>query len=148
MGISGHAFWLWFGLLLPTIASEALAQVTPPKIVMSFGAPSIPLNGGTTVTFVVTNPGTATLNNVGFTDALPAGLIVATPNGLNGACGSGMIRADMGSNTVMLSGFTATAGASCTFSVNVTATTVGTKYNQVTVSSNQGTGNTSYAVVQ
>src|SRR5262249_10496821 len=68
------------------------SPVTAPTIAKTFGASSIVLNGTTTLTFALSNPGaTTTLNNVSFTDTLPAGLLVATPNGLSGSCGNGTI---------------------------------------------------------
>jgi uncharacterized repeat protein (TIGR01451 family) len=124
-------------------------QATPPTITKSFNPTSIALNGTTTLSFALTNPNaSATLNNIGFSDTLPAGLVVATPNGLTGTCGGGTIAATTGSGTVSLSGATIAASGSCTLSVNVTGTTTGTKNNSVQVSStNGGNGNTANASV-
>src|SRR5205085_7348664 len=113
----------------------------------------IPLNGTTSLSFTVTNPNTlASLSGVAFTDSLPAGLVVATPNGLTGTCGSGTITAVAGSGSISLSGGTLTAspaaGSSCTFSVNVTGTTAGVKNNSVQVTSTEGgSGNTANASI-
>jgi uncharacterized repeat protein (TIGR01451 family) len=63
---------------------------TPPTITKSFGTGSINVGGTTTMTVSVNNPGTnlATgLPNVSWTDTLPAGLVVGTPNGLTSNCG-------------------------------------------------------------
>ena len=131
-------------------ASANLMVASPPSIVKTFGAASIGLGGSTSLTFTITNPvvnGTA-LTGIAFTDNLPAGLVVATPNALNGSCG-GVVTAAAGSASVVLSGGTIAASGSCTFSVNVAAITAG---NQVNVtgsvsSANGGTGNTATASI-
>jgi MYXO-CTERM domain-containing protein len=79
-----------------------------------------------------------TLTGVAFTDTLPPGLVVATPNGLTGSCGSS-VTATAGSSSISLSGGMIPAGASCLFVVNVTGTTVGDKLNTTgTVTSSEG----------
>ena len=81
------------------------------------------------MTFTLTNPNAATaLTGVGFTDALPAGLVVATPNGLANTCG-GTVTATAGSGSISLTSATLAGAATCSFSVNVTGTTAGTKNN-------------------
>ena len=78
-------------------ASASLAVIAPPTIAKAFGTPSILVNGTTTLTFTLTNPNAGTaLTGVGFTDTLPAGLVVATPNGLASTCG-GTVTAVAGS---------------------------------------------------
>jgi uncharacterized repeat protein (TIGR01451 family) len=128
-------------------ATASITVLTPLTIAKAFGASAIPVGGTTTLTFTITNPDTTTTQTgIAFTDSLPAGLVVATPNGLSGSCGSGTITATAGSGTVSLSGATLAASSSCSFSVNVTGTSSGGKNNSVTVSSNEaGTGNTANA---
>jgi uncharacterized repeat protein (TIGR01451 family) len=131
-------------------AAANLTVASPPAIAKAFGAAKIPLNGSTTLTFTVNNSAvnTVPLTGVSFTDALPAGLAVSTPNGLTGTCGGGAITAVGGSSSVSLAAATLGAGGSCTFAVNVTGTAAGVQNNSVTVSSsNAGTGNTSNASV-
>src|SRR6185295_1846198 len=108
----------------------------------------IPLNGTTSLTFTITNPNTSlALTGIAFTDNLPAGLVVATPNGLSNTCG-GTVTAVAGSGTISLSGGTIAQSASCTISVNVQGTTAGPKTNSVQVTSTEGgTGNTSTASI-
>jgi hypothetical protein len=119
----------------------------PPAISTSFGASTLTLHASTSLSFTINNPNSGTaLGGVAFTDTLPSGLVVATPNGLTGSCGGGTITATAGASSVALSGATLAALGSCTFSLNLTASSGGTKSNSVTVSSsNAGTGNTATA---
>ena len=81
------------------------------------------------LTFTLTNPDAAfALTGVGFTDALPAGLVVATPNGLTSTCG-GTVTAIAGSGSVALANGGLLAGDSCTIGLNVTGVTAGVKNN-------------------
>jgi hypothetical protein len=128
------------GSFAPTIA--------PPTIAKSFGAASIAINTSTSLGFTLTNPNaSASLSNVAFTDTLPAGLVVATPNGLTGSCGGGTITATAGSASVSLSGATLAGAGSCTFGVNVTGTALGTQANVTSAvdSTEGGTGSTASA---
>jgi hypothetical protein len=70
-----------------------------------------------------------TLSGIGFVDHLPAGLVVATPNGLTGDCGVGSIAATSGSASITLSDASLAPGASCTFAINVTGVEAGTQQN-------------------
>jgi hypothetical protein len=131
-------------------ASLTVAAAIPPTIGKAFGATALNPNASTGLTFSVSNPNSsANLTGVGFTDTLPDGLVVATPNGLTGSCGGGTITATAGSNTISLAGATLAAGATCTFSVNVTATAPGTKVNTTSAvtSTEAGPGNTATATV-
>ena len=137
--VAGHSF---------QGAAYVFAVVVPPSLQKAFGASSIPLNGSTSLSFTVTNPnGSRALSGVGFTDSLPAGLVVSSPNGSSGSCGSGTVTATAGSGSVSLSGGTIAAGADCSFSVNVTGTSAGVKNNTTgnVTSTEGGTGNTASA---
>jgi hypothetical protein len=107
--------------------------VAPPTITKAFADSELQLLGPsntTALSFTITNPNAAvTLPDIAFTDTLPGGLIVSTPNGLTGSCGGGTITAGAGSSSISLSGATLAGGASCTFSVNVTATAIGVQTN-------------------
>ena len=106
------------------------ATLTAPSISKSFGADTMPVNGTSSLSFTITNPNASSaLHGVAFSDTLPAGLVVATPNGLTGSCGGGTITAVAASGSVSLSGATLAGGANCTFSVNVQGTTAGDKDN-------------------
>jgi uncharacterized repeat protein (TIGR01451 family) len=127
-------------------SNASITIVGPPTLTKAFGAASVALNGTTTLTFTVTNPNTSnTLSGVAFTDNLPAGLIISTPNGQTGSCGAGTITATQGTNLISLSGGTLAANGSCTFAVNVTGTAAGAKNNTTgaITSTEGGTGTTS-----
>ena len=111
-------------------ASASLTVVGPPTIAKAFGRRASSSNGTTSLTFTLTNPNAGiALTGVGFTDTLPAGLVVATPNGLTGACGGGTITATAGATAIGLAGATIAEGASCAFAINVLAVATGVQAN-------------------
>src|SRR5262249_9742323 len=106
-----------------TAQASAVVTVTnpvAPVITKAFGSASIPLNGSTSLSFTIQNNNTIALTGVAFTDALPAGLVVATPNNLSGSCGSGVITATQNTGVISLSGGSIAASSSCNFQVDVT----------------------------
>ena len=126
-------------------------MIAPPaNFTKSFGAPTIPLNGSTSLTFNLANINSGTtLHGIAFSDTLPAGLTVSTPNGLGGSCGGGTITAIAGTGVVSLSGAALAPGTPCSFSVNVTGTAAGVQ-NNVTgnvTSTEGGSGSTASASV-
>ena len=128
------------------IGTIAVLPLAPPTITKDFGTAVIQVGTSTTLSFVI-NAAQA-LSNVSFTDTLPAGLVVATPNGFVTTCSSGTVTATAGSSTVSLTGLAFPAAGACMVQVNVTGVTSGTKVNSVTVTdSNAGGGNTSTATL-
>ena len=107
-------------------AGRAFAQ-QPPSFAKTFGSPfPIPVHGSTSLTFTVDAFLNAfTITGLAFTDALPAGLVISTPNGLVNFCG-GTVAATSGSNTIALSGGFVNPMDGCHLIVNVTATSIGT----------------------
>src|SRR3954468_23151 len=114
-------------------ATPGFAVQFPPQLSKSFATSTIHQGDTTTLTFVVYNPEpNDSLTNVGFTDNLPPGLVVAALPHLSGptpGC-TGVLTATAGSGSVSLSGGTVPDGGySCSWSVDVTATTAGAKHN-------------------
>jgi uncharacterized repeat protein (TIGR01451 family) len=107
-------------------------SVIPPTITKVFGDSELQLlgpSGTTTLSFTITNPAPTTLMGIGFTDTLPPGLVVSTPDKFTGSCDGGMITEMAGSNSISLSGATLDPGATCIFSLSVTATALGIQTN-------------------
>lgn len=129
--------------------TNGYTYATAPAIAKAFKAATIPVGGSTLLTLTITNSNAgAILIGVGFTDNLPAGLLVASTPNLNNTC-SGTATAKPGTQLVSLSGGTLGAGGSCTVSVNVTGTTVGnwTNITGNVSSTNGGAGNTASAAI-
>src|SRR5262249_18601158 len=130
-----------------TSNTATVKVVAPPTISKAFGAANISLNGTTTVTFTITNPGsnTSAENGIAFSDTVTNGLQVASTPGVTNSC-SGTVTAAANSTSIGLSGGSiATPGTTCTIVVNVTGTQSGTVTNTTNAvsSTNGGTGNTS-----
>jgi uncharacterized repeat protein (TIGR01451 family) len=103
-------------------ATATLEVVGPPVLAKAFSPAQILVNQNSALTFTIKNPNTSlTLTGIGFTDTLPVNVVVATPNGLTGSCGGGVISAAAGGGTISLAGATLAGQATCTFSVNVTS---------------------------
>lgn len=121
-----------------------------PTIAKSFAAGSVQIKGTTSLTFTLTNPDVATtLTGVAFADDFPAGMLVATPNGLANTCG-GIATATQGTGSVSLTGATIASNSSCTLMVNVTATSSGNLTNTTgaVISANSLPGNTASATLK
>jgi len=87
-------------------ASLTVIPTAPPTIAKAFSADNVGQNNKVNVNFTILNPNNAaTLTGISFSDALPVGLVVATPNNLNSNCG-GTVTATPGSGSIMLSGGT------------------------------------------
>jgi uncharacterized repeat protein (TIGR01451 family) len=105
-----------------------------PALTKAFSPAAIVAGGTSTLTFTITSATGATARTgLTFTDTLPAGLAIASPNGYATTCGgTPTVTATPGSNTFTVggTGVNAAAGAStCTVSVNVTSATAGNRVN-------------------
>jgi hypothetical protein len=107
-------------------STATLAVVEPATVIKAFGAKQIPLNGTTSLRFTIINNDLSTpLTDIYLLDFLPSGMRISAPdNGLTQTC-SGTVVADPGGHDLGLVGASLDPATSCTFSVNVTATSAG-----------------------
>jgi uncharacterized repeat protein (TIGR01451 family) len=105
--------------------ASATLTVAPPLAVSKAFSPAAILPGGIstlTVTVANTASGAVALSALALTDALPSGVTIAgTPNATT-TCAGAALAGTAGGTTIGLSGGSLAAGATCTFSADVTAT--------------------------
>lgn len=110
--------------------------IKAPTVSKSFSPSTINAGVGnvSTLTIVLSNSSTDNPDTITtLTDNLPAGLVIATPNGATSNCAGGTLTAVAGTRTIVLSGGTIPAAGStvgtCTVTVNVTAAAGGSYLN-------------------
>lgn len=97
----------------------------------SFSPSSIFLGGRSRLTLTLDNSANSSqVFNLGFIDTLPSGMVIATPANVAKTCTGGTLTAPAGGSTISLSPIgsalsTLAAGATCTISVDVTASAAG-----------------------
>jgi hypothetical protein len=116
-----------------SVSSGSVTPLVAPVITKSFSPTQIFAGQAATLNFLVVNTNFAQLTGAAFTDNLPAGVVVANPNGLTGTCG-GTVTAVPGSSTISLSGgvLAGQVGGGfggCPISVNVIGVNPGVKNN-------------------
>src|SRR6185312_14277150 len=113
-----------------------------------FSAATVSLNGSVTLVFTLSNPNPATdLTGVGFSDDMPAGLLIANPDSLGGNCDTSTII--LSSTNLSMVGGVLAANSSCEIFIDVLATAAGDQVNTTgaVTSSEGGTGGTATATV-
>ncbi len=117
----------------PVVIAKAIQNLTLDA------APVAPFTAGTAtrapgqagvLAIRLTNPNAVALTAVGFTDTLPAGLVVAATPGVSNTC-AGTVTADPSGTQVRLAGATLAANASCLVNVNVLSNFSGTYTNTI-----------------
>ena len=118
------------GTLTATTLSDIL-EVQAATLTKSFSPASIVVNTPSTLSFVITNGAAMPeINGIGFTDTLPAGVVLTAVPAAS-QCG-GTVTGTAGGNSVAVSGVTLAQGqANCTITATVTASAAGT-YNNLT----------------
>ncbi|MBW4982658.1 hypothetical protein KZZ07_08900 [Mameliella sp. CS4] len=118
------------GIQLAAPATATLNVEPAPTFAKVFAADVITVGQTSTLTFTVDNTASAiAASSLDFTDNMPATVqVAATPNA-SATCTGGTLTATAGTSTITYTGGTVAAGASCTVSVDVTSTNVGSHTN-------------------
>jgi len=118
---------VFLAMFVAAMPKAAEAQVTFSK---SFSPDTIPSGGTSVLTFTIGNTFVAGgVTDLAFTDTLPAAVTLATPANATNNCPDGTLTAADGGSTITYSGGRLSAGDTCTLSVVVTSSTLGTHNN-------------------
>lgn len=122
-------------------ASALLNMTPPPAAAKEFSPSVIPQGGTSTVTITLSNANSTAASGVAFSDIYPASLVNAGSPGVVNTCG-GTVTAAAGSGSLTLTGGSIPGNSSCSVSVTVTGSTVGTFTNHTgpITTSNMGNG--------
>lgn len=120
------------------VTNENVAAPLGPVISKSFAQTTLAVGGTTTLTVTVTAPAAAcspapagaVFTGTGFTDFLPAGIVLGTPAVVANTCG-GALTALAGASSFGLAGSALNASASCSVTVNVVAIANGNQVNTI-----------------
>lgn len=127
----------------PTVSSapaNLVVNAYRPGFRKAFSPTSIALGGRSTLTFTIDNTNNGGVRNGGttvysalrFIDNLPPGVVIASPANAASTCPSPVLTAVPGAAVINFSNFTTPAvpnGGSCTVTVDVTSTAIGTLVN-------------------
>jgi uncharacterized repeat protein (TIGR01451 family) len=116
---------------LPATASLGVDAPAPPTIAKSFSPATIPVSGTSTLTIAIGNPNAIALTlTSGFTDTLPANVVVAPVPNVGGTC-AGAVTALAGSGAVTWASGSSLPAGGCTITVSVTSATAGSYTNSI-----------------
>jgi uncharacterized repeat protein (TIGR01451 family) len=112
-------------LAVPLVTPAFAAGIT---FTAGYNPSPITLGGNSTLTFNVFNTTAGTLTGVTFTDVLPIGLTIASPNNISGFCtggSSGSANGNSGGTSTSLLNTTLLSLTSCQYSIDVFASQAG-----------------------
>ena len=105
-------------------------NISPPAFSKSFSPHQVGVGAVSVLTFTIDNTVSATpAMDLSFTDNLPAGMTVAAVPNVNNTCIGGTVTADAGTSVISFSGGSIGGNSSCTISVHVVSSTIGTNTN-------------------
>ena len=140
---SGLILGLALGLV-PLFAPPASPGEAPvPSFSKVFAPDTIGPGSATALVFTIVHQSSSPVEELAFTDTLPAGVVVADPAGISNEC-KGTVTAPAGGSTIALSNGRLGAFSECTITVWVTGSTPGS-YDNVTGDLTSSAGNSGTA---
>ncbi len=137
-----RAPWL-FILVTALVSSWAHAQ---PNFSKQFLPNTIGPGSHSQLEFLISNTAGVVASDLAFVDNLPAGMEIASPNGVFSDCGEAQIVAPAGGSTITVTDGEALPSTFCFIRVNVTSSTAGTMTNTTgDLTSSQGNSGTATA---
>ncbi len=113
-----------------TATDNLIVNAARPGFSKHFSPATVTLGARSTLTFTIDNSAnTVQVFSASFSDTLPAGMEIASPSNASTSCSPGGVTALPGSNSISFTGGAVNAGATCTVSVDVRATSTGTLNN-------------------
>ncbi len=115
-------------LAAPVVAAYAVRQSDPPPSVsFSFSQNSAVIGSSVLLTMTLQNANAAALTGVAFAVSYPAGLSNSTSSGIQSSCAGATLDAPGNAGYFTIANATLPASTTCTYTVNLNPTTVGTK---------------------
>ena len=125
------------------------APLSTPIFSVSFSPTTIGPGSVSTMTYTIDNSAQATgVSGLSFTNTLPAGMTIASPDFLLNTCLNGSYSSTSGSDAISFSDYRLNAGASCSFQLDVTSSSAGAHTNTAgALSTSAGSAGTSSAIL-
>ncbi len=136
------------GFKNPNDAVATLNVLDPPVITKAFSPAPVKAGQVSTLTVIITNANTQTLNGVALTDNLPSGLSVASPPNASTTCAGGAVAAAVAGTSIALTNATVPANGACIFQADVFSNVPGDYENTIPANAlvtTQGVTNTAPA---
>ncbi|MFZ5698708.1 MAG: beta strand repeat-containing protein [Pseudomonadota bacterium] len=112
--------------------SAALFVPNRPTVTKAFAPTAVATNGDSVLTVTLSNSNAIALTGAAFTDTYPVGLVNGPVPAGSTTCG-GTVTAAAGGGSVALAGGTIPANGSCTVTVNVRSSTIGSYVNTIPI---------------
>lgn len=118
-----------FAALVFAVVGTGNALAAPPTFSTTFSPDNIGSGSQSSLVYTITNVDSFVINDVAFSNTLPANISLATPVLAETSCSNATLTAADGGTTVTLAGGSIAASGSCTVTVRVTSSVVGTHTN-------------------